>query len=946
MTKEEELYHEEEIQNLKAINKHLKGSAIIPIPELPEEIKANIVNKISAEITNKINIDEKPFEALSADFKTELELATTQIVKAVIDSVKEPLSEISVKNIKEAQAKSVTISNFNELKNHITDLTKVILANQPEINIEKQTIDLPSSARNPIAVRLSDGKAFYNAIATLASGGLSKTAQSNLEKLTFDNDNKLQVTGTGGGTASEVIIKDAGGEQVTVTGGKLDVNASVSTAGLATDTNQTNGSQKTQIVDSGGEAATVTGGKLDVNATVALDIAQPAIDLFGSAIGGSRYNQVEIDFSTTDPDAITDLTVTKTSTGDASTSGGQATFTSGANTSGGVKAVTNTSVKYRPHAESYAAFTAIFSAGLANSHQRIGIYDTNNGFFIGYEGTSFGVTKRTGAVDTSTTQASFSEDTLTGQAGTGFTRDGVAEAADFTKDNLFRIRYGWLGAASIYFEIFSPDGEWVTFHIIRYPNSAAVPTVQNPNLPITLDIQKSTAGATVLTMKTACWAGGTTSNFQKITDTITNNTLATLNRAVITGYSSAGGGSYNNVKVNPSGSLETNATVQGDVASAATDSGNPVKIGAKYNSTQPTVTDGQRVDLQATTRGALKVTLFANDTATTIQANPDNADAQATTATANRLTTLTRNTVFNGSTWDRQYGDATNGTWVNVKAGTVTASQATASNLKAEVSNAGTFATQATTSTATGDTTLQNAVSATGNGSSLTVTGYGVAVLQVSGTFTATITFEGSTDAGTTWTAISATQIGAADISTTTTTTGLYRISCTGLDLIRARVTWTSGTSVTVVGRATNAILSNKVIKLASGTNLVGKVSSSNETSTMYDGTTALTPKFAAISAASSGNNTLIAAVASKKIRVLALNLISAAANNIYITSGAGGTAIWAGSTNKANFAANGGMVLPYNPVGWFETLATNTALVANLSAASAIGGSITYVEV
>lgn len=44
--------------------------------------------------------------------------------------------------------------------------------------------------------------------------------------------------------------------------------------------------------------------------------------------------------------------------------------------------------------------------------------------------------------------------------------------------------------------------------------------------------------------------------------------------------------------------------VQGNVASGATDAGNPVKTGAIFNSTQPTVTNGQRVDSQATARGA------------------------------------------------------------------------------------------------------------------------------------------------------------------------------------------------------------------------------------------------------------------------------------------------------------------------------------------------------
>jgi hypothetical protein len=46
------------------------------------------------------------------------------------------------------------------------------------------------------------------------------------------------------------------------------------------------------------------------------------------------------------------------------------------------------------------------------------------------------------------------------------------------------------------------------------------------------------------------------------------------------------------------------AKAQGNIASAATDSGNPVKTGGVFNTTQPTVTTGQRVDQQSTARGA------------------------------------------------------------------------------------------------------------------------------------------------------------------------------------------------------------------------------------------------------------------------------------------------------------------------------------------------------
>lgn len=326
-----------------------------------------------------------------------------------------------------------------------------------------------------------------------------------------------------------VIIKDSGGVEADVT---------------AANALKVDGSAVTQPVS-------ITGGT--VNATTDLQK-----DAFEQTVVSNRYNQVEVNYSTIDPDLITSITVTKANGGDASNATGQALFTSSANTNGSVIVVTNNNVVYRPHAETYVAFTAIWtSGGLANSVQRIGLFDTNNGFFIGYEGTTFGITVRKGAVDTQVAQASFNVDKLNGSVGSKYTRNGTPEAANFTLDNLFRIRFGWLGAAPIQWEILSPDGEWVLFHITRYPNTVAVPSINNPDLPIRLQITKTAAGATVLNMNTACWAAGTSSNFQKITDTINDNTLATLNRSVITGVTTAGGGGYVNVKVNPSGALVT-----------------------------------------------------------------------------------------------------------------------------------------------------------------------------------------------------------------------------------------------------------------------------------------------------------------------------------------------------------------------------------------------------
>ena len=117
------------------------------------------------------------------------------------------------------------------------------------------------------------------------------------------------------------------------------------------------------------------------------------------------------------------------------------------------------------------------------------------------------------------------------------------------------------------------------------------------------------------------------------------------------------------------------------------------------------------------------------------------------------------------------------------------------------------------------------------------------------------------------------------------------------------------------------------------------------ETDVVYVGGSAVTVKRAAIAAASSGENTLVAAVASKKIRVLSLAVIAASAVNVYFNNATDG-AVFGGSTNKMNLAANGGFVLPHNAHGWFQTGTNNEALRLNLSAAVSVSGGLTYIEV
>jgi hypothetical protein len=115
-----------------------------------------------------------------------------------------------------------------------------------------------------------------------------------------------------------------------------------------------------------------------------------------------------------------------------------------------------------------------------------------------------------------------------------------------------------------------------------------------------------------------------------------------------------------------------------------------------------------------------------------------------------------------------------------------------------------------------------------------------------------------------------------------------------------------------------------------------------DRTDMVYDGGTAITNiRFATISASSSGNNTIVAASANKKIRVLSLTLTFSGGVNAKFQSAAGGT----DKTGLIYGVTGVPFVLPYNKLGWFET-AASALLNLNLSAAVAVGGCLTYIEV
>ena len=107
----------------------------------------------------------------------------------------------------------------------------------------------------------------------------------------------------------------------------------------------------------------------------------------------------------------------------------------------------------------------------------------------------------------------------------------------------------------------------------------------------------------------------------------------------------------------------------------------------------------------------------------------------------------------------------------------------------------------------------------------------------------------------------------------------------------------------------------------------------------LHKGDTPLVEQFAAIAVSSSGANQIVAASAGNKIRVVAYNYMANGTVNVKWQSAAND------KTGLAYLVVNTGKVVPFCPVGWFETN-SGEALNLNLSGAVAVGGEVVYVLV
>ena len=342
---------------------------------------------------------------------------------------------------------------------------------------------------------------------------------------------------------------------VTVLGVNAFVTNTVSIAGTLTNNNAAPAATNVGVlpaIASSSNPANAQGNLvgLSVDLQGNLRCASPAnTDTFGDLVAGSRWSQAEIDFAL-GADA-TLITPTATGSGSVVYSNGGVTLATGAAATSSENLTSVQTLEYRPGHEWFAYFTAAFTAGIAGSHQRIGFYNgapnaPQDGFFIGYEGTVFGVTRFQSFTGQNAfaansapgiAQTAMNGDALNGGAGSRFTTGGVPASWSPGFTNLYRLRGAWLGAGDVILEVGNPDGGWVVMHTFRFPNTSSISYTTTNTWNLQLEVLNTT-NATNLHLFSGSMMMGTTDPTYRMTDTINNNTSAQTVRA-------AGFGQYN-----------------------------------------------------------------------------------------------------------------------------------------------------------------------------------------------------------------------------------------------------------------------------------------------------------------------------------------------------------------------------------------------------------------
>lgn len=203
---------------------------------------------------------------------------------------------------------------------------------------------------------------------------------------------------------------------------------------------------------------------------------------------------------------------TLTTTGSITQSNSFAVMQSGTGPGGSAILQSRARLAYKPGQGCTCLFTAIFTQGVAGNLQAVGIGNTQEGFYFGYNQTDFSVLRLSGGVFDWIPQTSWNGDKFDGTGPSGVTLIP-------TNGNVFKIQYQWLGFGIINFFIENPEtGLFVLVHSIPYANVNTNPSLSNASMQL-LAATYNIGGTTNVTVQTSSMAGILEGKLNPYTDT-------------------------------------------------------------------------------------------------------------------------------------------------------------------------------------------------------------------------------------------------------------------------------------------------------------------------------------------------------------------------------------------------------------------------------------------
>lgn len=182
---------------------------------------------------------------------------------------------------------------------------------------------------------------------------------------------------------------------------------------------------------------------------------------------------------------------------------GMAVLTSSTTTGGNARLESTKPARYRSGLGGLNRFTTLYTAGIANTEQLIGLADElgsstifKNGFMIGYIGTEFGFHRFQNDAVITVAKADW-DDPIDGNP---LNKDGLSTMnIDLTKLNVWEIRFQYLGAGEI--ELWVEDdttGEFILAHRINYVNKNITPSTHNPNFRFNMWVENNASSSVII----------------------------------------------------------------------------------------------------------------------------------------------------------------------------------------------------------------------------------------------------------------------------------------------------------------------------------------------------------------------------------------------------------------------------------------------------------------